>query len=86
MGILSQHQRREEHDGKLSKGIEHQAAKLPAESFLWASLATIAASAALQAMGKKETSHFIGQWAPTFLLFGLYNKLAKMARSMEIED
>jgi hypothetical protein len=28
-------------------------------------------------MGQRHVSLFIGQWAPTFLIFGLYNKMVK---------
>jgi len=32
-------------------------------------------------MGKKANSVFVGQWAPTFLILGLYNKLVKQLGS-----
>jgi hypothetical protein len=35
----------------------------------------ISTSLSLQLMGKDHASLFIGQWAPTFLTLGLYNKL-----------
>ena len=38
-------------------------------------------SLALQMMGKKEQSNFVGQWAPTLLILGLYNKIVKVAGS-----
>jgi hypothetical protein len=31
--------------------------------------------------GKKHASLFVGQWAAPFLLFGVYNKLVKVAGS-----
>jgi len=37
----------------------------------------MAASFLLQSMGKKEESLFVGQWAPIFLILGLYNKTVK---------
>jgi hypothetical protein len=37
----------------------------------------MAASAALVLTGRKQLGNFIGQWAPTILIMGLYNKLAK---------
>ena len=36
------------------------------------------ASLVLQAAGKKQVGNFIGQWAPTLLIFGLYNQLVKL--------
>lgn len=69
---------REAHsEGKIAKAIEDQTAKLPSDAFLWMAVGSMAVSAAIQVMGNKQASLFIGQWAPAFLLFGLYNKLVK---------
>jgi hypothetical protein len=38
-------------------------------------------SATLQMMGNKHASVFDGQWAPTLLILGLYNKLVKQLGS-----
>jgi hypothetical protein len=35
----------------------------------------------LQATGKRHASLFVGQWAPAFLLLGVYNKLVKQLGS-----
>jgi hypothetical protein len=32
-------------------------------------------------MGQRHNALFVGQWAPTFLILGLYNKLVKVAGS-----
>lgn len=64
-------------EGIMARAIEQQTAKLPSDTFLWASLGAIATSLILQSMGKKEESLFVGQWAPTFLILGLYNKIVK---------
>jgi hypothetical protein len=32
-------------------------------------------------MGEDKTANFVGQWAPTFLILGLYNKLVKLEGS-----
>jgi hypothetical protein len=64
-------------EGRVARGIERQTAKLPSDTFLWASLGSIATSLLLQTMGKKEESLFVGQWAPVFLILGLYNKIVK---------
>ena len=61
--------------------IEHQTAKLPSDLFLWAALASIATSLTLQMLDRKENALFVGQWAPTFLLLGIYNKLVKQLGS-----
>jgi hypothetical protein len=68
-------------EGAVARGIEKQTAKLPSDAFLWAALASIGGSLYLQLMGKQKTSLFVGQWAPTFLILGLYNKIVKVAGS-----
>jgi hypothetical protein len=35
----------------------------------------------LMLSGRKEAGNFIGQWAPTLLIIGLYNKLVKVQGS-----
>lgn len=41
----------------------------------WSAVTSILASALLFLTGKRDWSMFVGQWPPTFLLFGLYHKL-----------
>ena len=73
-------------EGHLAKAIERQTAKLPSDTFLWMAVSSMAASAAMQLAGKKHVSLFVGQWAPAFLLFGLYNKLVKQLGSDRTEN
>jgi hypothetical protein len=68
-------------EGRLARAIEEQTAKLPSDVFLWAAAGSIGCSLALQMMGEDHKSLFVGQWAPTFLILGLYNKLVKVAGS-----
>ena len=68
-------------EGTVARTIEDQTAKLPSDTFLWAAGASIAASAAFQFMGNRHASVFVGQWAPTLLILGLYNKLVKQLGS-----
>ncbi|HYX34447.1 MAG TPA: hypothetical protein VE954_15185 [Oligoflexus sp.] len=68
-------------EGPVAKAIEEQTARLPSDLFLWLALGSVAASAVLQVRGQKNTSNFVGQWAPTLLILGLYNKLVKVAGS-----
>ena len=67
-------------EGRVARSIENQTAKLPSDTFLWAA-AAIATSATLQLMGNRQASVFVGQWAPTLLILGLYNKLVKQLGS-----
>jgi hypothetical protein len=68
-------------EGWLAKEIENQTAKLPSDLFLWAAIGSMATSLALRLAGESHKSLFVGQWAPTFLILGLYNKLVKVAGS-----
>jgi hypothetical protein len=65
-------------EGKVARAIEEETAKLPSDLFLWASVAAMATSLTLKALKNDHLSLFIAQWAPSFLLFGIYNKLVKL--------
>jgi len=58
--------------------IERQTAKLPSDVFLYAAGGSIVASLTLKLIGREKDAAFVGQWAPTLLILGLYNKLVKM--------
>jgi hypothetical protein len=73
-------------EGQVAKAIEKQTAKLPSDAFLWMAVGSITLSATMQMMGNKHASLFVGQWAPTFLLLGLYNKLVKQLGSDRTEN
>jgi hypothetical protein len=64
-------------EGPIAKSIERQTAKIPSDWFLWAAVGSIVTSAMFQISRKQHVSTFVGQWAPTFLILGLYNKLVK---------
>ncbi len=73
---------RPEHaEGTVARTIEQQTAKLPSDLFLWAAGASIVGSLAFQFSGRQHEALFVGQWAPTFLLLGIYNKIVKVAGS-----
>ncbi len=68
----------EHKEGKIARAIEEQTAKLPSDAFLWTAVGSMAVSLTLQLLGQKKVSMFIGQWAPSILILGLYNKLVKL--------
>ncbi len=72
---------RDHSEGTVAKTIEQQTAKLPSDTFLWLAGGSIAASLTLKVLGKDHEALFVGQWAPTFLILGLYNKLVKLMGS-----
>jgi hypothetical protein len=73
--------RPEHREGPIARTIEQQTAKLPSDVFLWGAVGSIAASLTMELMGKKQAANFIGHWAPTILILGLYNKLVKLEGS-----
>jgi hypothetical protein len=68
----------EHREGQVARSIEQQTAKIPSDAFLWSALGSIAASIALRIAGRGEAANFVGQWAPTFLILGMYNKMVKL--------
>jgi hypothetical protein len=68
-------------EGSVARGIEYYTAQMPSDWFLWAAGASIVGSLGLMVSGNRHASLFVGQWAPTLLLLGLYNKVVKVAGS-----
>ena len=65
-------------EGRIASTIERQTAKLPSDWFLWAAGGSIALSLLLKSQKRGTDALFVGQWAPTILLLGVYNKLVKL--------
>jgi hypothetical protein len=68
----------EHKEGPVAKKIENQTAKLPSDTFLWASAGVMAASVVLKACRQNHLSLFVGQLAAPLLILGVYNKLVKL--------
>lgn len=66
-----------EREGTFSSAIESHTSKVPSIGFLTAAIGSMAASAILKGLGKDNWALFVGQWAPAFLILGVYNKLVK---------
>src|SRR4051812_4618603 len=86
----------EQREGRLARAIEQQTAKIPSDVFMWAAGAAMVGSLAFQILGPRPKARglfskrlegraplatFIGQWVPTLLLFGIYNKIVKVGGS-----
>lgn len=67
----------EHREGGFARPIEQYTARLPSDTFLWLAGGSILASLTLKLLGRSHDAQFVGQWAPTFLILGLYNKLVK---------
>jgi len=68
-------------EGPVAKTLEQQTARVPSDWFLWAAVGSMAASLVLQVSRNRQASTFVGQWAPTLLILGVYNKLVKQLGS-----
>ena len=50
---------------------------IPERAWYWLALGSIGVSAGLKLAEKNHWALFVGQWPPTFLLFGLYHRLIR---------
>ena len=50
---------------------------VPTQAYLGAAVGSIALSAILRMLGKKDAAVFVGQWPPTFILFALAYKVLR---------
>lgn len=68
----------EHREGPVARTIEQQTAKIPSDAFLWAAIGSIGVSLAFLLTGNARRANFVGQWTPTFLCLGIYNKMVKL--------
>jgi len=66
-------------EGPIARAIEKQTSRLPSDIFLWGALGSIGLSLALGIARQGKAANFVGQWVPTLLLLGVYNKIVKVA-------
>jgi len=82
MAIMSETTQHAYPEGKVATAIERRTAQmLPSDLFLWAAGASIVTSLWLKIQKQDEEALFVGQWAPTLLLLGVYNKVVKLLGS-----
>ena len=68
----------EHEEGAITTAIEHYTSKVPSGVYLSLAVGSIALSAFFKLSGRRDDANFVGHWAPTFLLLGLYNKVVKV--------
>jgi len=68
-------------EDRVTEMIEARTAQIPSVAFLIFSLAAMGTSLALLLTGRRQLATFIGQWVPTVLIMGLYNKTVKQQGS-----
>jgi hypothetical protein len=72
-------------EGKTTKAMENVTSAIPSSVFLALAGGSIIGALVLKLMGRGNTAVFVGEWAPTFLILGLYNKLVKVIGSDQRE-
>jgi CBS domain-containing protein len=65
-------------EDEFTKEIEEYTASVPSSAYLGVAVAAMGTSVILHLTGRGKWGTFIGQWVPTWLLIGLYNKLVKV--------
>ncbi len=80
MSMMDQMTSREE--DRATRAIEQRTSMVPSIGYLGLAIGSIAVSLGLMLSGRKAVANFVGQWAPTFLIIGLYNKLVKVEREV----
>ena len=71
-------QRPSQTEDEFTKTIEKYTAAIPSTGYLAVAIGAMGLSLACQVTGRGKWGNFIGQWVPTWLIIGLYNKLVKV--------
>lgn len=72
-------------EGKTTKLIEKTTSVIPSGTFLVLAGGAMVGSLALKLLGRDTTANFVGQWVPTILMLGIYNKMVKVLGSERSE-
>jgi hypothetical protein len=65
-------------EDQFTKTIESFPAAVPSTGYLAVAIGAMGLSLACQVAGRGKWGNFLAQWVPTWLIFGLYNKLVKL--------
>jgi hypothetical protein len=65
-------------EDQFTKTVEGYTAAVPSSAYLGVAIGAMGLSLICQMTGRGKWGNFIAQWAPTWLILGLYNKLVKL--------
>jgi hypothetical protein len=65
-------------EDQFTKTVEKYTTAVPSSAYLAVAIGAMGLSLLFQATGPGKWRNFIAQWAPTWLILGLYNKLVKL--------
>lgn len=68
-------------EGETTRAIESYTAEIPSGTFLAVAIGSMMLSLLMLGLGRRSLAGFVGQWVPTILILGLYNKLVKVEGS-----
>lgn len=68
----------------VAQRIGERMARAPSMPFVAGALGSIALSAGLMLSRRREFANFVGQWVPTLMLIGVYNKLMHIEHALSI--
>jgi hypothetical protein len=57
--------------------VQSQIRKVPSDTYMWLAAGSIIASLTLKFMNRDKDSLFVGQWAPTFAILGVFDKILR---------
>ncbi|WP_437506788.1 hypothetical protein [Sorangium sp. So ce1099] len=69
-------------EGQVTTKIEERTAKVPSGAYLGLAIGSMVLSAGFMLAGKKQIANFVGQWVPSLLVIGLYNKMVKIEHEL----
>lgn len=76
--LLTESGRAGRKESSISKRVEKATSSLPSSFFLVAAAGAVALSLGLATSRKKKNwANFVGQWVPTILLLGIYDKMVR---------
>lgn len=81
LGAKMEVEDRSRREGDFTRRIEQFTAALPSSTWLALAGGALAGSFVLQLLDRHKLASFVGDFVPTFLLIGIYNKLVKIAGS-----
>ncbi|XYH98119.1 hypothetical protein ACMHYB_61995 [Sorangium sp. So ce1128] len=69
-------------EGRVTTKIEERTARVPSGAYLGLAIGSMLLSAGFMLAGKKQIANFVGQWVPSLLVIGLYNKMVKIEHEL----
>jgi hypothetical protein len=71
----------------VSKSIRHQATKIPTSTYLLLAGGAVALSLGLAlTQRRKGWANFVGEWVPSILMLGIYNKMFKTPEAAGMKE